>query len=594
MGRGRAWAIRMVGVLFFSASFISFGYKFLGFTFLERTLPKGITPGFTLQEVSHQAGLEFTHHNNDHKYLVPFGSQVLNIEPYVEAVGASVAVVDIDGDGWPDIFLNSTEPGTSSKMFRNNHDGTFTDIAPQLGLQYLDFADRALFFDCDNDGKPELFLTTDLCPRLLKQNSEGRYVDLPFPSVEGACGLTTAANVIDANRDGLLDVVIASIAGWPGQYPLPANAVTSTTGGRSVLFRNTGSCRFVLDTSLFKETDSAIPHAIGVGDLRGTGRDDMWFAIDFNEDRVYTADGETYTKFTQGNRRTLSHAGMSAEFSYLFDQDKPFVFVSNVFEPGYLIGGNMLWHWENGVLVESAKSRGLERCGWAWGAHFVDLNNDSHDELIVANGFISGKSPKDYWFSFTTLQNSLTGFMANPKHWPSMNGISFSGHQQDCVFLNTGNEFYDIAPQLGFDLERKDGRGVASIDYLNNGQMSLVVANQKQSAELYRNQVLNSNGWIGFDLVGDPAAKSNRDAIGSKVRVELNNGRVLRKELQPFNGYASQSDRRLHFGLGTAEIAKITVTWPNGDEIELPALAPNRYHTIQQNAIELTRWNEAK
>lgn len=528
-----------------------------------------------LKEVSSQAGIHFQHHN-DPMFNDGISKLVEGLTPFYEAMSASVSVVDINNDGWPDFFAPSSEWGSQSHLYINNHDGTFTEEAEKYGLADLPFPTRAGFFDADNDGVPEMLLSTFKCPILYKMNDKGKY--LPIFNFPEPCTLTTAFNIYDYNHDGLLDIVIA-----PFSRTVPNNWHGSDNGpGGVTLYKNKGACHFEIDSNALNETEKRFTHAIGVGDFRGKNTQDLWAATDFNLDRVFfeeAAGGDKKYIKQKDDILSLSkaHNGMGVQSAYIYDNNIPSVYVSQAFEPGYATTGNQLWTFNGESFVDSARKLNINNCQWSWGSNFSDINNDGKIDLLIANGFISGNTDKSYWKKIGRFALGTKKYLGDPWNWSSFRDINWSGHQRDCVFLNTDNGFVNIAEMIDFDHDQLDGRGIANIDALNTGKMGFLVANQKQNLKFYKNESANLNGWIGFKLIG---TSSNRDAIGANVWLELSDGRVQRYSHYPFNGYSSQSDARIHFGLGHAHLKKVKIRWPNGLETSYDSLKENAYNTI--------------
>ena len=538
---------------------------------------------FSIEEVSQQVGLHFTHEQTNFSFYK-------NIEPWLSSLSSSVAVVDIDLDGWPDIYLNTGAVNKMNKLFRNNHDGTFTDVAAKYGLDdvnHNNFSVRSVFFDSDNDGTPELLLLKSGRKAFYKKSADGKYQEIPFPDQEDSGFYANAVQVLDINRDGLLDIIISGTVGRAEgrSAPLPTNFVHSANGAPTYVYENKGNNIFVLNTEWLKEKPMAFTNALGVGDLANHHKSDLWFATDYNEDQILLQeDGYNgYHRSQEIKKNVGAKSGMSAEVAYL-DSDFPYVFVTQVYKPSYMPFGNILWKYDGEGFVDHAGDFGINRCGWAWGAKFIDLNNSGQLSLYVANGFIAGEDPqKSYWYKIGVLSAGLQGVVSSPKYWPDMKGQDLSGHEKDCLFVNEGdNKFYDYAedPEFNIDRDKLLGRGVAVIDYLNNGSQALTVSNQKGRAYLYKVTHHNENHWIGFKLIG---TKSNRDAIGAKIELWSGSKKMIR-ELYPLNGYSSQSDSRLHFGLGPVKrVDKIKIYWPSGKVQEIiSGLETNQYHEIKE------------
>ena len=199
--------------------------------------------------------------------------------------------------------------------------------------------------------------------------------------------------------------------------------------------------------------------------------------------------------------------------------------------------------------------------GWAWGAQFGDLNNDGVDELFVANGFISANRDRNYWYSMSKIAGAHKALFEDARSWPPFGDASLSGFERSRVYLNRGVAgWVDVAATVGVS-DELDGRAVAMADLSNRGAQDVIVANQGQPALLYRGYPDTSNHWIAFKLV---ATRSNRSAIGAEVVVEYN-GRTQRRVVDGGMGFASQNDRRPHFGLGTSErVERVVIHWPSG------------------------------
>src|SRR5439155_9553031 len=199
--------------------------------------------------------------------------------------------------------------------------------------------------------------------------------------------------------------------------------------------------------------------------------------------------------------------------------------------------------------------------GWAWGAQLGDLDNDGRNELFIVNGYVSGDRERSYWYAMSKVAGANGNVFEDAKNWPAIGSASLSGYERSRVLVNRGLAGWaDVAAAVGVT-DEYDGRAVALVDLFNRGVLDVVVANQNQPAVVYENTVPPGDHWIGFQLVG---TRSNRSAIGAEVTVEAGGTRQL-KIVDGGMGFASQNDRRLHFGLGSAaRVDRVVVRWPSG------------------------------
>lgn len=559
--------------------------------------PKTI-PDFILADMTKKSGIDFIHRQEN-----PEVSALKNVALWLSSQGSSVSVVDINNDNFPDIYLTNTKHQEKNFLYINQKDGTFTDRAEQYGLANLNVNGvtfRSLFFDCDNDGVQEVLILTEACPKFYKLSLKNKkYMQVPFSNDSNACVAAVSASIFDYDRDGNLDIIYSGTTGngFSKSDNLPRGFVAATNGAPTIVFKNDGQCNFKKANLLDRQKENLFTNAIGVGDFRGTGESDIWFATDFNTDRIYT---KVQTEPSKSNLvtyeysdKTIDHylakSGMSVEHTFFPGEEKPHVFVSHVHRKGYYPYGNNLWQYDNDKFVDQAPQKGIQDCDWAWGAKFVDMNNDGFSDLYVSNGFATSETQqtnKDYWYFLGILSSAPRSLSMEANQWPNMTKFNLSGYERDCFFINDKkNNFFDAAEFFNLDSEKLNGRGVASLDIQSNGNMGLVVTNQKNKTYLFQSQQKNKNSWIGFKLVG---TRSNRDAVGAKVKVYLNGSaglpEFLIQEVAPYNGYVSQSDSRLHFGLGESQKDTVSadVIWPSGHVQRIDNMKTNLYHVVAE------------
>jgi hypothetical protein len=204
-------------------------------------------------------------------------------------------------------------------------------------------------------------------------------------------------------------------------------------------------------------------------------------------------------------------------------------------------------------------------------------------DLYVANGFISADADRDYWYGMSKVAGATGAVFEDAASWPPIGTASLSGYERSRVLLNREGQLADVAEAVGVT-DRYDGRAVAFVDLFNRGVLDVVVANQDAPALVYRNTVAPGNHWIALELVG---TRSNRSAIGAEVVVAFG-GRRQRRVVAGGMGFASQNDRRLHFGLGEqTHVEEVEIRWPSGEVQRLEALAVDRLHVVTEPARPL-------
>ena len=547
--------------------------------------------GFYLEEVSHASGIDFVHQ------APVLDSKLAAIMPEVASMGAAVSIVDFDRDGWPDIYVTNSAIGSKNHLYRNNHDGTFTDIAEQMGIANVNqngtgVSMGAVWGDYDNDGYEDLFLFKWGRPELF-HNDHGH----GFTRVTEQAGLPPWINAntavwLDYDGDGKLDLFVGgyfpeSLDLWhlPSTRMMPDSFEYAKNGGRKYLFHNLGNGHFEEVSDKVGIDSHRWALAAAAADLRGTGHPDLFIANDYGVSELYLNDG---TKFHEAGADTgigfAPKSGMNASFGDIFNQGKLDIYVSNISEEGVLIQGNNLWVPQDGSALKYdnlARDLGVELGGWSFGAQFGDLNNDGNLDLYLENGYISLDRKRSYWYDFAKVAGGNSSIIGDAANWPAFDGRSLSGYQQKHVWLNDGaGKFNDVAQAVGVT-DTYDGRSVVLADLWNRGVLDVVVANQRGPLLIYRNTTSPDNDWIEFSLEG---AKSNRSAIGARVTMFWD-GKQQVQTVSGGGGFASENDRRVHFGLGkNPGIEKIVIRWPSGATQTLRDLAPNRLYNVKEPA----------
>lgn len=548
--------------------------------------------GFYLQEVSHAAGIDFVH------TAPALDPKLQGIMPQVASMGASVSIVDFDKDGWSDIYVTNSGEGSKNHLYRNQHDGTFKDVAEQMGVADVNQAGTgvsmgSVWGDYDNDGFEDLLLVKWGRPELF-HNDQGR----GFTRVTEQAGLPKWVNAnsaiwFDYDGDGLLDLFIG------GYYSedldlwhlattriMPNSFEYAKNGGRKYLFHNLGNGRFEEVSEKLGISSRRWTLAASAADLRETGHPDLFVANDYGVSELYLNDGK---RFHESGQQTgvgfAPKSGMNVAFGDILNRGKYSVYVSNISEEGVLIQGNNLWVPREGISGDAiqfdnlARDLGVELGGWSFGAQFGDLNNDGTLDLYLTNGYVSLDRNRSYWYDFSRVAGGNSTIIGDANNWPAMDGRSLSGYQQKRVWLNDGaGKFVDVAQSAGVS-DMYDGRAVAMADLWNRGALDVVVANQRGPLLLYKNTVSPDNQWIEFELEG---TQSNRSAIGAEVTFFWN-GQKQSQEVSGGSGFSAQNQRRLHFGLGkNPAIEKAIIRWPSGRLQALDKLAPGRLYKVKE------------
>jgi hypothetical protein len=549
--------------------------------------------GFRFKESARASGIDF-------KHAAPtLDPRLSHIMEQVASMGAAVSVVDFDRDGWDDFYVTSSGEHSQNALYRNMHDGTFKDVAKEVGLANINSPETgvsmgAVWGDYDNDGYEDALIYKWGKPELY-HNDGGKH----FTRVSEQAGLPAWSNVntaiwFDYDNDGKLDFFLG------GYYPedvnlwhlkttrvMPESFEYAENGGRKYLFHNLGSGRFEEISAKMGIDSRHWALAAAAADLRGTGYPDLFVANDYGVSELYFNEGGR--KFREvGKQAGVGYApksGMTASVGDILNQGQYAIFVSNISEEGVLVQGNNLWVPEAGAsgrnphFENMANAMGVELGGWSFGAQFGDLNNDGYLDLYAVNGNVSLDQHRSYWYDYSKVAGGNQAIISDAANWPPLKGRSLSGYQQKRVWINDGaGQFKEVSQLVGVT-DRYDGRSIAFADFDNRGALDAVIANQRGPVLLYKNRVSPENAWIEFQLEG---RQSNRSAIGAEVRVFWN-GRQQVQEVSGGSGFCSQNERRLHFGLGrVTAVDRVQINWPSGRVQTINSPRINEGHEIQE------------
>jgi hypothetical protein len=516
------------------------------------------SPGFRLTDVTQHAGLHF-HHNSG-----AYGGKLLP-----ETMGSGCAFLDYDGDGWQDILLinGMNWPGhghgrTTLRLYRNNHNGTFTDVTHSAGLDVEMYGMGVAVGDYNNDGFPDVFITCVGQNHLFRNTGKGKFVDETKSSgLGGRESFSTSALWFDFDRDGLLDLFICNYVKWSPEHDVFCSldgkhksycTPEAYRGETCWLFRNRGNGTFEDVTATSGIFDSS-SKSLGVAmlDYDRDGWPDLLVANDTQPNKLYRNNRNGTFKdiaveagvafSTEGKAR----AGMGIDAADFTNSGKTDVAITNFDDE--MIG--LYRPSGQGSYSDVATQSGVglaskDRLGF--GCIFLDANLDGSLDLAVANGHID-----------ETVRN-IRG------------NVGYA--QPPALFLNDGQgHFHDVAARLGSSfIQPKVGRGLAYADFDRDGDLDLLMTTNNGSAYLYRNDQLSGNKSIRVQFVG---TKSNRDAIGTSVEMSVGDEHQYRL-VKGGSSYLSQSELPLTFGLGKLDRAdRLVVHWPSGATEEYKNLA---------------------
>ncbi|MGH9968399.1 MAG: CRTAC1 family protein [Pyrinomonadaceae bacterium] len=544
--------------------------------------------GFYLEEVAQASSVNFIHQ------APTLDRRLDHIMPQVASMGAAVSIVDFDRDGWSDIYVTNSGEGSKNSLFRNMTDGSFKDVASEMGIADLNqlgtgVSMGAVWGDYDNDGYEDLFLYKWGRPELFHNDQGHGFARVTEKARLPAWVNANTAIWFDYDRDGRLDLFLGGYYAedvdlWHLKTTkmMPESFEYARNGGRKYLFHNLGD-------GLFEEVSQRVgidtrrwALAAAAADLRGAGGADLFIANDYGISELYFNDGKQFREVgKQAGVGFSPKSGMNASMGDILNQGKYSIYVSNISEEGVLIQGNNLWVPREGTAGDSlqydnlARAMDVEMGGWSFGAQFGDLNNDGTLDLYLVNGYISADRNTNYWYDFSKIAGGNSTIISDAAHWPAMDGRSLSGYQQKKVWLNDGaGKFVNVAQAVGAN-DVYDGRSVALVDLWNRGVLDVVVANQKGPLLIYKNNVTPENKWISFELEG---TVSNYSAIGAEVRLFWD-GHQQVQQVSGGSGFCAQNQRRLHFGLGkNPQLEKAEIRWPSGkvQTIEKPAVGQIR------------------
>jgi len=508
-------------------------------------------------------------------------------KPIIDSIPGGVALLDYDNDGFLDILftngaripsLSKEVHGFYNRLYHNNHDGTFTDATEKAGLSGTGYNIGVAAADFDNDGWTDLYVTGINHNILYRNNHDGTFTDVTEKAgVSGVDSagkklLSVSAAWIDYDNDGRLDLFVTNYLDWSPEKSkicgLPEKRLSCPPslypGEPNILYHNNGDGTFT-DVSEPTGISDQIGKGMGVAmaDYDGDGWMDIFVANDNQRnflfknrrgkgfDEVGVEAGVAYTD------DGIPVSSMGVDFRDYRNEGRPGIFITALGGetfPLYRNEGNDLFKMDTypaNIGFSTYKMSG-------WGVGIVDFNNDGYKDLFSANSHVSENADID-----------------PQQHYLQTNGI----------FENMkDNTFQDVSAHAGPGLSlRAAHRGAAFGDLNNDGRIDIVVSVIAGHAELLYNTTANGNHWLLIQTIG---TKSNRDGIGTQIKVTSQSGPVQFNQVTTAGSYASSSDKRVHFGLGRDKLIKeITLRWPSGTVQTLHNVKADQILKVTEGAL---------
>jgi tetratricopeptide (TPR) repeat protein len=506
----------------------------------------------------------------------------------VETMPGGVAVLDYNNDGWPDIyFVNGAElpsmkkssPQYSNRLFHNNRDGSFTDVTAKAGVSGEGYGMGAAVSDYDNDGDQDLFVAGVNRNILFQNQGDGTFRDVTasagLEGIDPARGKlwSVAAAWVDYDNDGKLDLFVANYCKWnttidpycgdlrPGYrtYCFPAKY----EGLPNQLFRNLGNGAFA-DVSNLSGIAQHIGKGMGVAvaDFNDDGFTDIFVANDTVPNFLFQNDGRggfrevALQTGVAVNESGAAVSSMGVDFRDYDNDGQPDLIVTALEGETFPLFRNLGKGFFGDETFPSGLGAGtLKRSGWGLG--MFDFNNDGFKDLFTVNSHVNDN---------IELYNEQTY------------------RQSNAIFANLGNgTFQDVSSQSGADFQgRQAHRGCAFADFNNDGKLDVVTTSLNEPAELFHNESPGQSHWLTLVLVG---TRSNRDGLGARIKLTASSGATQFNHATTSVGYASSSDRRVHFGLaGDKLVRAIEIRWPSGTLQVLKDVRADQVLTIKESA----------
>ena len=529
------------------------------------------SPEVQFLDVAEKAGLDFRHISGspEKKYLP-------------ETFSGGVAWIDYNRDGWPDLYLVNAGPwedlltgkrSVSNALYRNNRNGTFTNVTRQAGVEGKHWGMGATVGDYNNDGWPDLYVCNFGPNTLYRNNGDGTFTDVTGPAGVGDNHWSSSAAFGDYDGDGWLDLYVANYVDFDYKNPpLPDcqyRGIKVHCGPKGfiaasdVLYHNNRDGTFSDVSRKSGISDVSPSYWLGViwGDYDNDGYLDLFVANDSMANFLFQNQGNgTFREVgllsgTAYNEDGKAQAGMGVTMGD-YDHDGLFDFYVTHFSDDY---GTLYRNTGNGIFRDVSYYVGVAFPSWkflGWGTSFFDFDNDGWEDLFVAAGHV-----------YPQVDN-----------FP----IDITFAERKLLFRNLGNgKFKEVGERLGGGLvEHWSSRGAAFADFDNGGDIDVAVNNMDARPSLLRNEGGNHSGhWL---LLGLEGVQTNRSAMGVRVTIETQSGRQM-QEIHGGSSYQAANDLRLHFGLGSEpRVRAMSVRWTNSKVQTFENVVADKIYSLRE------------